>query len=111
MLISNTRGAAECGEVHLVSEVGLSGILYIQSWRDQARRFMQLAKQGTVLDLTHLTIKAIGDKRQWQCTDFDVYGQIMGEHSFEKQTTIASAPPRCTQFCCAPCPTSTRSRT
>ena len=64
MLTSNTRNGVDCVELHIVSEGGLSGMLYIQAWRDQARRFMQVAKEGNVLELTPLTIKAIGDKRQ-----------------------------------------------
>ena len=39
---------------------------------------MQLAKQSTALDITHVTIEAMGDQWEWQCTDLDVYGQIMG---------------------------------
>ena len=84
MLTSNTRNGIDCVELHIVSEEGLSGMLYIQAWRDQARRFMQVAKEGNVLELTHLTIKAIGDKKQWQCTDLDVYGQIMAGTQFRQ---------------------------
>ena len=77
MLTSGARNSVDTVELHLVAEKGLSGMLYIQAWRDQARRFMQVAKEGNVLEITHLTIKAMGDKRQWQCTDLDVYGQTM----------------------------------
>ena len=92
MLTSNTRNAVECVELHLVSEEGLSGMLYIQAWRDQARRFTQVAKEGNVLDIERLTIKAIGDKRQWQCTDLDVYGQIMGGTQFREVDDDSQCP-------------------
>ena len=71
-------------ELHFVAEKGLSGMLYIQAWRDQARRFMQVAKEGHVLEITNLTIKAMGNSRQWQCTDLDVYGQIMPGTQFRE---------------------------
>ena len=77
MLNASARNSVDTVELHLVVEKGLSGMLYIQAWRDQARWFMQVAKEGHVLEITHLTIKAMGDKRQWQCTDLDVYGQNM----------------------------------
>ena len=84
MLTSGAKNSVDAVELHLVAEKGLSGMLYIQAWRDQARRFMQVAKEGNVLEITHLAIKAIGDKRQWQCTDLDVYGQIMAGAQFRE---------------------------
>ena len=71
------KGRADCAECHLVVEPGLSGTLFIEAWRDQANRLGQVAKDGLIVELTHLTIKAMGEKIQWQCTNLDVYGQVM----------------------------------
>ena len=62
-------------QLHLVVEEGLSGTLYIEAWRDQARRLTQVAHDGKILKLTNLTIKALGEKAQWQCTPLHIYGQ------------------------------------
>ena len=64
-------------ELHLVVEEGLSGTRYIVAWRDQARRPTQVAHDGKILKLTNLTIKALGEKAQWQCTPLDIYGQVL----------------------------------
>ena len=77
MFALEKKGKSDCAECHLVVEAGLSGALYIEAWRDQANRFGQVAKEGMIVELTHLTIKAMGDKMQWQCTNLDVYGQVM----------------------------------
>ena len=71
------KGKSDCAECHLIVEPGLSGTLYIEAWRDQAHRLGQVAKNGLIVELTDLTIKAMGDKIQWQCTNLDVYGQVM----------------------------------
>ena len=71
-------------ELHLVVEEGLSGTLYIEAWRDQARRVTQVAHEGKILKLTNLTIKALGEKAQWQCTPLDVYGHVMGTTRLEE---------------------------
>ena len=76
MFALEKKGKADCAECHLVVEPGLSGTLYIEAWRDQANRLGQVAKDGLIVELTHLTIKAMGEKIQWQCTNLDVYGQV-----------------------------------
>ena len=52
-------------ELHLVVEEGLSGTLYIEAWRDQARRLTQVAHDGKILKLTNLTINALGNVHLW----------------------------------------------
>ncbi len=70
-------------ELHLLVEEGLSGTLFVEAWRDQARRLTQVAHDGSILKLTSLTRKAMGDKAQWQCTNLDVYGQVLGSTRLE----------------------------
>ena len=76
--------ASDYVEMHLVVEEGMQGTLYIEAWRDQARRVTQVAHEGKILKLTNLTIKALGEKAQWQCTPLDVYGQVMGTTRLEE---------------------------
>ena len=71
-------------ELHLVVEEGLSGTLYIEAWRDQARRLTQVANDGKILKLTNLTIKALGEKAQWQCTPLDMCGQVLATTHLEE---------------------------
>ena len=71
-------------ELHLVVEEGLSGTLYIEAWRDQARRLTQVAHDGKILKITNLTIKALGEKAQWQCTPLDIYGQVLATTHLEE---------------------------
>ena len=44
----------------------------------------QVAKDGKILKLTNLTIKALGEKAQWQCTPLDIYGQVMATTHLEE---------------------------
>ena len=60
--VSKFGKAREYVEVHLVVEEGSSGGLYVEAWRDQARRLTQVARQGKILKLTNLMIKATGEK-------------------------------------------------
>ena len=78
------RKASDYVEMHLVVEEGMQGTLYIEAWRDQARRVTQVAHEGKILKLTNLTIKALGEKAQWQCTPLDAYGQVMGTTRLEE---------------------------
>ena len=70
------KGKSDCAECHIIVEPGLSGTLYIEAWRDQAHRLNTVAKDGLIVELTDLTVKAMGEKIQWQCTNLDVYGQV-----------------------------------
>ena len=74
--VSKLGKASGYVELHLVVEEGPSGGLYIEAWRDQARRLTQVARQGKILKLTNLMIRNMGDKEQWQCTPHDVYGLV-----------------------------------
>ena len=76
MFALERTGKADCVECHLVAEPGLSGTLYIEAWRGQAHRLGQVAKDGMIVEVTHLTSKAMGETIQWQCTNLDVYGQV-----------------------------------
>ena len=62
----------------------MQGTLYIEAWHDQARRVTQVAHAGKILKLTNLTIKALGEKAQWQCTPLDVYGHVMATTRLEE---------------------------
>ena len=88
LLDSSTVGkagkASDYAELHLVVEKGLSGTLFIEAWRDQARRVTQVAHDGKILKLTNLTIKAMAEKAQWQCTDLDIYGQVTSTARLEE---------------------------
>ena len=75
--VGNVGEASDYVELHLVAEEGPSGTLYIEAWRDQARRLTQVAHDGKILKLTNLTITALGENSQWQCTPLDIYGQVM----------------------------------
>ena len=77
---------------HLVVEEGLSGTIYIEAWRDQARRVSQIAKDGKILKVTNLTIKAMGDKAAWQCTDLDLYGSVVSSTKLEEIEDNNSCP-------------------
>ena len=63
---------------HLVVKEGLSGVLFIEAWRDHARRVATLVTANCILEVCNITAKALGDKAQWQCSDLDVYGQVLG---------------------------------
>ncbi len=88
MLESPTVGrqgkTAEYAELHLLVEEGLSGSIFIEAWRDQARRLTQAAQDGSILTLTNITLRSMGDKAQWQCTKLDVYGQVLGSIRLEE---------------------------
>ena len=65
--VSRHGKASEYVELHLVVEKGSSGGLYVEAWRDQARRLTRVARPGKILKLTNLMIKNMGEKEQWQC--------------------------------------------
>ena len=54
LLETMARGRAECTELHLVVGNGLSGALYIDAWRDHARRLSQRTQAGNVLKVTNV---------------------------------------------------------
>ena len=62
----------DCVDFHLVVEKGLSGTLFIEGWQNQARRLADVCEEGQII--TNLTIKAMSDKAQWQCTNLEFYG-------------------------------------
>ena len=82
--VSKLGKASDYAELHLVVEEGPSGSLYIEAWRDQARRLTQVANDGKILKLTNLTIKAMGEEAQWQCTSLDIYGQVLATTQLEE---------------------------
>ena len=62
---------------HLVVEPGLSGLLYIEAWRDHARRVLTVAADHRILELRNVTVKSLGDKAKWQCSDLEVFGMVL----------------------------------
>ena len=84
--VSKLGKASDYVELHLAVEEGPSGSLYIEAWRDQARRLAQVAHEGKILKLTNLMIKAMGEKEHWQCTPHDVYGQVIGTTRLDQLT-------------------------
>ena len=71
-------------ELHLIAEEGLSGALFVEAWREQSRRLAPLAKEGKSLKLTNLTIKAMGEKAQWQCSNLENFGQVSASTRIEQ---------------------------
>ena len=72
LLDGGTRKTSEYAALHLVVEEGPSGTLYIEAWRAQAKKLSQVAQEGNILVFTNLTLKSMGEKAQWQCSDLDV---------------------------------------
>ena len=60
-IVQNAAGAFEYVDLHLVAEEGLTGTLYIEAWCEQARRLSAVANEGKILNLTNLSIKALGE--------------------------------------------------
>ena len=77
MLEKSTARTADMVSMHLVCETGSSGALFIEAWRDQARRLLNVVSEGRIVQFSNLTLKTLGDKAQWQCTDLDVYGHFL----------------------------------
>ena len=92
MLSIQNRGSHPCAEFHLVVEAGLSGSLFIEGWRDQARRLKDVVAEGVIVEFTQLTIKSLGDKAQWQSTDLDVYGYVTASTKFQRKPENAEVP-------------------
>ncbi len=92
MLSVSTNRSADVVELHLVVEAGVSGTIYIEAWREQARRLKDMLREGGMVRFTNLTIKAMGDKAQWQCTNLDVFGQVLQATRFENLPEDASCP-------------------
>ena len=92
MLTSGAHKTNEHAALHLVVEEGSSGTLYIEAWREQAKRLLQVATEGAILEFSNLTLKAMGDKAQWQCSDLDVYGHLLSGCKFVKVADDASIP-------------------
>ena len=88
MLKSDVVGKAgfgnQCVEFHLVVEEGPSGTLFVEAWRDQARRVTTVVHEDKIVKLTNLTIKSMNEKAQWQCTDLDVYGHVTAGTQLEQ---------------------------
>ena len=77
MLEISKQGLHDCARLHLVVDAVMSGTLYIEAWRYQARRLHHTARERKLLTLTNLTINVMGDKAQWQCTALDVHGSAV----------------------------------
>ena len=86
------RKTSEYAALHLVVEEGPSGTLYIEAWRDQAKKLSQVAQEGSILVFTNLTLKAMGEKAQWQCSDLDVYGHLLASAKVEQIADDGSCP-------------------
>ena len=78
---------------HLVVEPGLSGLLYIEAWRDHARRVLTVAADHRILELGNVHVKSLGDKAKWQCSDLEVYGMVLNGTSFNQVQDDGSCPP------------------
>ena len=74
-------------EIHLVCEAGSKGLIYIESWRDQAVRLNRDAATDSVIDLTGLRILPMGEKAQYQVSELDVFAQVF------QNVTIAPVAP------------------
>ena len=55
----------------------MSGLLYIEAWRDHARRVLTVAADHQILELGNVHVKSLGDKAKWQCSDLEVYGMVL----------------------------------
>ena len=71
------------GSFHLVVEDGLSGVLYIEAWRDHSRRIASVIIDDCIVLISNVAVKVLGDKTQWQCSDLDVYGSVLGPTTFK----------------------------
>ena len=84
MLECTHQGRHDCAQLHLVVDAGMSGTSCIEAWRGQARRLNQVARNGKLLNLTNLTVKAMGEKAQWQCADSELYGNVIAAARLEE---------------------------
>ena len=66
----------DCVDVHLIVEPGLSGVLFIEGWRDQARKLKDICQNGKMITIECLTIKTMSDKAQWQCSNLEFDGVV-----------------------------------
>jgi hypothetical protein len=74
-------------EIHLVCEAGSKGLIYIESWRDQAVRLNRDAATDSVIDLTGQRILPMGEKAQYQVSKLDVFA-----HDSQNVTIAPVAP-------------------
>ena len=71
------KGGKDCFSCYLVSDEGYDSMVYIEAWREHARTIQALVTEKQVVEITNLTIKALGDKVQWQSSSLEVYGQVL----------------------------------
>ena len=89
----NTKGH-DFATFHLVVEPGLSGLLYIEAWRDHARRVLTVAADHRILELRNVTVKSLGDKAKYQCSDLEVFGMVLNGTTLNAvEGADASCPP------------------
>ena len=62
MLTSGAHKTNDHAALHLVVEEGSSGTLYIEAWREQAKRLLQVATEGAILEFSNLILKALDSK-------------------------------------------------
>ena len=67
-------------ELHLLCDVGFKGLLYVEAWRDHARRLNDGAPSETAVAMQDLTIKSLGDRSRFQSSALEVYAQFQ-QHS------------------------------
>ena len=82
-LQTSVKGGKELLQCYLVTEKGLDGMLMLEAWRECARTTKAIIKENQIVEVSNLTVKALGDKVQWQCTSLDVFGQILAATQFK----------------------------
>ena len=51
-----------------------------------------MAQEGNILEFSNLTLKAMGDTAQWQCSDLDVYGSLQSSAKVEQVADDGTCP-------------------
>ena len=92
-LDTNSKGSQDAVSFYLVTGEKLDDMVYIEAWRDHARTTKGIVKEHVVIEIANLTIKALGEKVQWQATSLDVFGQILAPTKITLCEEDAKLPP------------------
>ena len=63
LLTKGVHGMKDFVSFHLLVAEGLQGLLYVEAWRDHARRVCSVAREGECVELANLPRRANGTRQ------------------------------------------------
>ena len=72
-LSKEVRASSDVVSFYLVTEDGVRGLVLVEGWRDHARKLPLVAGEGKVVELQKFVVRALNQKRPWQCSGLDCY--------------------------------------